>query len=462
MKKILKNFIFLPLLIGGAVALVMMQLKSKQAIEHEDIALPVKTIEFITAKKIPFRARAIAYGNVEPETVLNAKSEVNGKISYIHPKLKQGGILPKGTTVLKIDATTFEISLDSSKAGLANSQSSLKQLESEEKSTKRSLLIAKKNLNIGAAELNRVKKLVSKGTLARNQLNLEEQKVLQLRSAVQDLQGKLNTFASKKSSTRAQIKQSKSQVDQSKDTLVRTAVILPFDARIGSVSVEAGEFVSAGSLLFEALGIQAIEINAQLPVKQVRPLARAMSNKLTSESMQNTSNLQKVIEQWDLDIKVRIVGSEYSTFWEAELLRLSESVDPTRDTLGMVVTVKNPYEGVVPGVRPPLIKGMYTSVEFLSQPSKMLVIPREALHEKRVYTVSKDNTLDIKPVEILYSQGKLLVIKAGIEDGEKIVISDLVPVIQGLNLNPIKSEATMQEIARLALGTEKSDENKAQ
>ncbi len=462
MKKILKNFIFLPLIIASAIALVMMQLKSKQAIDHEDIALPVKTVEFITAKNIPFRARAIAYGNVEPETVLNAKSEVNGKISYIHPKLKQGGILPKGTTVLKIDATTFEISLDSSKAGLASTQSSLKQLQTEENSTKRSLQIAKKNLNIGLVELKRVKALVSKGTLPRNQIDIEQQKVLQLRSAVQDQQGKLNTYASKKASTRAQIKQSKSQVDQSKDTLVRTAVILPFDARVGSVSVEAGEFVSAGSLLFEALGIQAVEINAQLPMKHVRPLAMSMSKELSSKEVQSTQNLEQIIAQWKLDIKVRMVGSPQAAAWDAELLRVSESVDPSRDTLGMVVSVKNPYEGIIPGVRPPLIKGMYTSVEFLSQPKDMLVIPRKALHEKRVYTVSKDNTLDIKPVEILYSQGELLVIRAGINDGDRIVISDLVPVIQGLILNPIESESTMQEIARLALGTEKSEEKNSQ
>ena len=457
MKKIFKNFIFLPLIIAGAVALVMMQLKSKEEIAHEDSGLPVKTIEFITANKIPFRARAVAYGNVEPETVLNAKSEVNGKISFIHPRLKQGGILPKDTVVLKIDTTTFEISLDSSKAGLANSQSSLQQLQAEEKSTKRSLQIAQKNLSIGNAELNRVKQLVSKGTLPRNQLNLEQQKVLQLRSTVQDLQGKLNTYAGKKASTRAQIKQSKSQVDQSEDTLVRTSVTLPFDARIGSVSVEAGEFVSAGSLLFEALGIQAVEINAQLPVKQVRPLAQAMSNKLSTENLQNTANLQKVIEDWNLDIKVSIVGGQKTAVWDAELLRLSESVDPTRDTLGMVVSVKNPYEGVIPGIRPPLLKGMYTSVEFLSQPKDMLVIPRRAIHENRVYTVSEENTLDIKAIDILYSQGELAVIKSGIKDGEKIVISDLVPVIQGLKLNPKGSASAMQEIANLALGVNEND-----
>lgn len=452
MKKILKNFIFLPLIIAAAIAFVVMQVKSKQAIEHKEVQFPVKTVEVLTVKKIPFRTRALAYGNVEPATVLKAKSEVNGKISYIHPELKQGGSLPKGTTVLRIETTTFEISLDSSKAGLASSQSSLKQIEAEEKSAKRSLQIAQKNLNLGLSELKRVKVLVNKRTLARNQLDIEEQKVLQLRSAVQELQGKLDTYASKKGSTRAQIKQSKSQVDQSEDTLVRTEVVLPFDARIGKVSVEAGEFISAGSQLFEALGIEAIEINAQLPVKHLRPLASTMRVISDQDSLQNLGNLQKSIANWNLDAKIRIVGGNENTVWDGELLRLSESVDPTRDTVGMVVSVENPYDGVIPGQRPPLLKGMYTSVEFLSKPIDMLVIPRKALHQNRVYVVSEENTLSIRPIQISYSQGQLVVIKDGLKEGDKIITSDLVPVIEGIKLELIESDEFQREIAALALG----------
>ena len=461
MKKIFKNFIFLPLIIAAAVAFVVMQVKSKQAIEHKEVQFPVKTVEVLTVKKIPFRTRALAYGNVEPSTVLKAKSEVNGKISYIHPNLKQGGSLPKGTTVLKIETTTFEISLDSSKAGLASSQSSLKQIEVEEKSAKRSLQIAQKNLNIGLAELKRVKVLVNKRTLARNQLDIEEQKVLQLRSTVEDLQGNINTYASRKASTRAQIKQSKSQVDQSKDTLVRTEVVLPFDARIGEVSVEAGEFISAGSQLFEALGIEAIEINAQLPVKHLRPLASTMSAISEQNSLQNLGNLQKSIANWNLDAKIRIVGGNEKTVWDGELLRLSESVDPTRDTVGMVVSVDNPYDGVIPGQRPPLLKGMYTSVEFLSKPIDMLVIPRKALHENRVYVVSEENTLSIRPIQISYSQGQLVVIKDGLKEGDKIITSDLVPVIEGIKLELIESDKFQKEIAALALGDSNTSADKS-
>ena len=70
--------------------------------------------------------------------------------------------------------------------------------------------------------------------IARSALDAEEQKVLSLRQQVADLQGKLSMFASRKAATSAQIKQSETQVDEKKDTLGRTEVSLPFDARIGA------------------------------------------------------------------------------------------------------------------------------------------------------------------------------------------------------------------------------------
>ena len=52
------------------------------------------------------------------------------------------------------------------------------------------------------------------------------------------------SYSSRKAATTAQISQSRSQVNQSTDTLGRTEVRLPFDARIGAVFVEKGEFIN--------------------------------------------------------------------------------------------------------------------------------------------------------------------------------------------------------------------------
>ncbi len=457
MKKIFQNFIFLPLILIAAIAFVVFQVKSKAPVEHNEEGYPIKVVEVITVKNLAFRARATAFGNVEPSVILQAKSEVSGKISYLHPNLKQGSSLKKGTVALRIEPTTFEISLNQSEAGLAGSQSSFAQLEAEEKSTKQALRIAQKNLDVGLKEMARIQSLWDKRLIARSTLDKEEQKVLALRQQVQDIKGKLASYESRKAATQAQIVQSKSQVDQSKDTLGRTEVRLPFDARIGKVSVENGEFTPAGSVLFEALGVQAVEINAQLPTSQFRPLITGFGgNENASISLSSPESIQSVLSEMDLEARVRLVGdSNGATVWNGKLIRISESVDPTRDTLGLVIEVDKPYEGIIPGKRPPLLKGMYTSVELLSPAKPTLLVPRKAVHQGRVYVATDDKVLAIQAVNTLFLQGDMVVLDAQKDSGligKKIIITDVIPVIEGMPLKTIAAQEYEKQLAHKALG----------
>jgi multidrug efflux pump subunit AcrA (membrane-fusion protein) len=451
MKKFFQKAFFLPLIIAFAVGLVVYKVKNKPPIEHQKLQFPVKAVNVITLKKIPYRAHAVAYGTVEPQVLLKAKSEVSGKISYIHPQLKQGGSLPKGTLVLKIEPTTFKFSLDQSKAGLSGSQSSLKQLQIEEKSTWRSMKIAQKNLEVEKKELQRIQKIWDKRLIARSTLDKEQQKVLQLQQQVEDLKGKLGSYASRKQAISAQIKQSRTKVEQTQDTLGRTAIRLPFDARIGKVFVEKGEFTPAGAVVFEALGTDAVEINAQLSMRQFRPLLSNLRHKKVS--LNDPAKFQKVLNKIDLEARVQLVDlPNKNTYWKGKLLRISESIDPVRDTIGLVVLVDKPYEGVIPGERPPLLKGMYSAISFYAPPQKMLLIPRQAMHQGRVYVAKDDNTLEIRAVSVLFQQGRFIVLKDGLKDGERIIISDVVPVIEGLPLKPITASDFEQQFALEALG----------
>ncbi|NOX50343.1 MAG: hypothetical protein GXP16_07385 [Gammaproteobacteria bacterium] len=108
MKKIFQKFLFLPLIVIVAIAIVIVLVKTQTPVDHQDAGYPVKAVEVITAEKIPFRVRAFAYGNVEPAVNLNIKSEVSGKISYMHPDLQKGSSLAKDTLVLRIEPTTFD------------------------------------------------------------------------------------------------------------------------------------------------------------------------------------------------------------------------------------------------------------------------------------------------------------------------------------------------------------------
>ena len=457
MKNLIKKLPILPIIVITAIAIVVIAVKTKAPIKHEKLGYPQKSVEVITINKIPFRARVTAFGNVEPAILLKSKSEVSGKIAYIHPGLKQGANLEKGTVVLRIEPITFEISLNQSKAGLAGSRSSLVQLEAEEKSTKLAMKIALEKLDVGLIELERIKSIWEKRLIAKTTLDKEEQTVLSLRQQVQDIEGKLTSYSSRKAAIQAQINQSKSLVDKSKDTLGRTEIVLPFDARIGAVNVEKGEFTQPGGTLFEALGIKAVEINAQVPLRQFRSLITELyDSKNTSINLQESGVLQSAIMRMQIEAKVRLVGnSNISSSWDGELIRLSEAVDPTRDTLGLVVAVNNPYEGVIPGVRPPLLKGMYTSVELFAPAKPSFVIPRKAVHQNRVYIAKDDNTLDIRQIEILFNQGDLVTVldNGTISEGDKLIISDVIPVIQGLPIKPIQADEYEQKMIQNAVGT---------
>ena len=456
MNTIFKKGLMLPLIVVVTLALVILAVKSKPPVEHELLQFPSKTVEVITVRKLPFRSRAIAYGNVEPAILLKSRMEVSGKISYIHPSLKKGASLAKDTVVVRIEPTTFEFSLEQSAAGLAASESALKQLEVEETSARRSLEIAEQNLLTGQKELDRVLSIWDKRLIARTVVDAEEQRMLLLQQQVEDLQGRLASYASRKAATRAQIQQSRTRLDESKDTLGRTEVRLPFDARIGTVSVEEGEYASVGTVLFEALGTQAVEINANLPVGQFYPLV--MSLGLNTLDLRNPEDLQSVISKMQLEAIISLVGHEgISARWQGQLLRIGESVDPDRDTISLVVVVNNPYEGVIPGKRPPLLKGMYAAVEFVAPAREMLVLPRKAIHQGRVYVATENDSgsgykLEIRPVNIVYKQGRLVVIDSGVDAGEKIVITDVIPVIDGLPLKLISAKEYEDELARDALG----------
>jgi len=457
-KKIFKNFIFLPLIVVSAVAFVVYQIKHKAPVEHQQVAYPVKAVEVISAEHIPFRTRAFAFGNVEPAITVKAKSEVSGKIVYLHPDLKQGASIPKDTVVMRIEPIQFELNLSQSQAGLEGSRSSLAQLETEEANTRLALVIANDNLSVGEQELERTRALQEKNLLARSSLDKERQKVLSLRQQVQDIEGKLASYTSRKAVTEAQILQSRSRVEQSKDTLGRTEIRLPFDARIGAVSVEAGEFTPAGGVLFEALGMKAVEINAQLPLQQFTPLVAGLAQGAgpVAIDLQNSENLQKALSNMRLEARVRLVGvRDDAAIWEGKLIRLSESIDPIRDTMGLVVRVERPYDGVIPGKKPPLLKGMYTSVEFLSPVRPAMVLPRKAVHQGRVYLVGEGNTLNIHPVNVLFKQGNLVVLdeqSAAELEGRKVVVSEVVPVVEGMRLESIVDEQYQQTLRQRAMG----------
>ncbi|MEH6576730.1 MAG: HlyD family efflux transporter periplasmic adaptor subunit [Amphritea sp.] len=441
-----KPYIFFVILILGIVTAVAL-VKNKPGVKHEDGGMPAKAVDVMSVRSINISPQVTAYGSVEPSVALQSKAEVSGKISYLHPLLRQGGSIPAGTVVVRIDQEDVQVSLHQSEADLRANQSSLVQLNEEEKTTRRSLKLSQDNERVGEKELARIQGLWVKRLVSRSAVDAEEQKVLQLRQSVIDLQGQLNTYASRRSSIEAQIERASEQVKGQVTTLGRTEIKMPFDARIGEVPVEQGEYVAVGTSLFESQAINSVEINAQLPTQQMRVLVSALVDQKINFQVEYSA---RILKSLNLQANVRLVGGASEAIWQARVLRFSEAVDPVRRTLGVVVDVDKPYEKIIPGKRPPLIKGMFTAVDIYAPERPALVIPRKALHEGRVYIANAEQRLEIRPVKVQFHQGNLVVIEAGLKEGEQLIINDLVPVIEGMPLLPKVNQTFELQLQQMA------------
>jgi multidrug efflux pump subunit AcrA (membrane-fusion protein) len=117
----------------------------------------------------------------------------------------------------------------------------------------------------------------------------------------------------------------------------------------------------------------------------------------------------------------------------------------------VIVEVDQPYADVQPGVRPPLVKGLFVEVDLRGPPRpERLVIPRHALHTGQVYLIGEDGHLEIRAVTLETLQPEYAAIADGLEAGERVVVSDLVPAIAGMRLEGAPDNELLERLKRSA------------
>jgi len=85
---------------------------------------------------------------------------------------------------------------------------------------------------------------------------------------------------------------------------------------------------------------------------------------------------------------------------------------------------------------------MFVQVVLCGKPHRArLLVPRSAVRAGAVLVVDRDNRLRRRPVKVLFSQGWISVIDQGLTPGERILVSDLVPAVEGMRLQPIVDKA---------------------
>lgn len=427
-QKVPRKWLFFVPLVLGVVVLVLTVQRSAPP-EQTQVSAPTRVVRYIEAPLTTVIPRALGYGRVRPVRVWEAVAEVSGRIVYLHPRLRKGALLGEGELLVRIDPTEYELAVSQVHADILSTRAQLSEMAVKEANTRASLAIEEDSLTLREAEVKRKAELVRKGTLSASDYEQEQRNLLSQRQQVQAQKNALNLLPAERELLEAQLSRFQAQLDSVRLDLSRTEIHLPFRARISEVNVEEAQYVREGDLLAKADAIDKAEVEAQIPIARMRALLR-------SDEPLDFDRLDpgRLPEHLGIDARVWLRDPGGDVLWQGQFRRMSDTLDPDTRTVGVIVEVDEPYSDVRPGLRPPLVKGLFVEVDLRGPPRPdRLVIPRHALHAGRVYLV-EDGRLVIRPVELETLQPEYAVIASGIEPGAPVVVSDLVPAIEGMRL----------------------------
>ncbi|MDP0561065.1 MAG: hypothetical protein QS721_01500 [Candidatus Endonucleobacter sp. (ex Gigantidas childressi)] len=446
--KWLQNRIALPILAFCGVLIFVLIVKLQPSMSRESSLDLVTSVNYIEVTEQHIKAEIIGYGLIDPDLSLQARAEVTGLISYIHPQLKKGEFFTKDTLLLVIDDKDYQLRSKQDKEEMLINKANLQEMTLTIENNELEITLALAKLKVIQAEYDRLLKLSKTGVVSKSSLNTEKQNLLKQKQEVQQFNNKKTTLPSTLAVIEAKLEISRAKLEKSELDLARTKIHMPFNGRISAVHTEINQYVTAGGSstgqLFDAFSVNKMVINAQFPLEQFRMFARSFN--ISSFSGNDKSlNMQQLLSSLELTAIIKDPSHKF-VIWQAKVERFSDNLDAKSRTVGIVVSISDSYKSVEPGVKPPLLEGMYMKVILYGKAKNMLVLPRFSLHRKQVYTINQDNQLQRKTLSNLQYHGELVLIEPSINQvinaHDKIITSDVFPAVNGMNVIPVIDENT--------------------
>ncbi len=372
-------------LVGGLALAVLIAATGPRTKPVSQASQPV-AVQTMQAQKQTVRMQITAHGEVFPKTESSLVAEVAGRVTSVAPAMVSGGFFSKGDVLVEIEPIDYQAALAQSRAHLASVRSELSNAEKE---------------------YRRLKELAERESVSESSLDGAHNRL---------------TIAN------ASLQEANVLVSRAERDLERTRLIAPYDGRVRTERVDAGQFVNRGEAIATLYSIDFAEV--RLPVHDDDLALLPLS--LGRRQIENAP-MPKAI------LKAQFSGALRS--WEARVVRTEGELDPQTRMVNLIAQVRSPYDQSADA--PPLTVGLFVEAEIEGNPvENVVVVPRSALRQgNRVHLVSADNRLVFRNVEVIRVSDESAYIGDGIENGDTICLSALDSPVEGQFVRPLGTEA---------------------
>jgi RND family efflux transporter MFP subunit len=366
--------------------------------EEPVVLAPLVEVESLQVQDIQMIVRG--YGTVSPRVEVEIVPEVPGKVVYVHPLLKAGGLIRAREQIIQIDPSDYELAVQQADATVAEAQV---RLDTE-----------KAEADVARKEWEQL----HPNTEPSSPLVLRDP---QIRRA------------------QASLKSAKAQLAIADLRLKRTNLSLPFDVLVIDERVDLGQYVVVGQSLGSAYGIEAVEIEVPLEDDEL-----AWFDVFDGPAQSNGKSV--AAGSSPAQVKADFGGAEH--IWQGRVVRTTGQVDRMSRMVSVVVEVTNPFD--TSGGKPPLMPGVFAEVLISGKIlADAVAVPRDAVRESnKVWAVNEDR-LHIKTLEIARADKDFAYAISGLEEAAQIVVSSLDMVTEGM---AVRTQA--DEVAESAQATD--------
>lgn len=343
------------------------------------------------AEKGNFRPVIVATGTVQPVEDVMLSPLVPGQVIRRDPSFIPGGFVKKGEVLMQIDPSDYRNTLE------------LRKSELQQAETDMSVEMGRQEVAEQDLELLGIDSLSA------------EQKSLVLRKP------QLN-------SVEASLNSAKASVQQAQLNLSRTTIKAPFDAHILSQNVTVGSQVSPGDNLGRLVGTDHYWVNLTVPVNKLRWLRfpNSDSEKGSAVKIMNSS-------AWSKD-----------DFREGYLYKQVGALDNQTRLARILVRVSDPLARNTSEDKPELMIGSFVEAHMQAEEiNDVIRLNRDLIRSNNTVWVMQEGELQIREVEILLSDSEYAYISEGLEDGDKIVVTNLSTVSNGIKLRTSKDSTSI-------------------
>ncbi|MEC7894012.1 MAG: efflux RND transporter periplasmic adaptor subunit [Pseudomonadota bacterium] len=328
-------------------------------------------------------------GKVQAAQTASLSAPVAGPVEWISSSMEAGGYVEGGQALLRLEAADFETALERSRANLQQAQA-----ESEFADT----------------ELARMRELAEQRLASDSQL--------------QDAQRRANV-------NKARLIDAQASYDQAQLDLDRTEIRAPFNAVIQSRDVELGQYVNRAQSVALLYGADEVEVRVPLAIRQLGFLNVPLGQR------------GEISEEHAPDVLLTGMygGQKYN--WPGKLVRIEASIDPSSNTVQTIIRVSQPStdkEQDENGLRTiPLPIGLYVEADIQGRTVENIIsLPRSVIrNNNQVLIVDAENKMYYREVEIFRLEEQQVLISSGILPGERICISPIQAVVDGMAVQPV-------------------------